>query len=251
MNLGDKTVGVVDFCRGTPEISREGLVMEQRSLSLSTDGTVPAEGTSAGAVTTEDRTSHFGSEDGSSATTPMAGDDVFEFDDKEVLQGAPSTDSTSTDTGPGSPLDGFFEETADLDTEVEMILNHPGLLRDEQLDNLHTILSEYLPSSVKYGADFDFNHEIEAQIVAVRAMRARVMTPGGQLKVDIPIREAKETLAAGTTLLQTLMKNHEKVMNFNRQRAIEEATIQAIRNLPQENQDQFFASLKDLLDGIE
>lgn len=152
----------------------------------------------------------------------------------------------------GSSLKEFFEPArTHLDDAVEEILNHPDALTDEQLTDLHAILQHYLPEAVHYGADFDFTQEITAQITSIRALRLKVMRPNGTLKEDVTTREAKEVITASASLLQQLMKHHDKIQNFERQRAIEEATTQAIKTLPSEVQQKFFDTLKELLTRLE
>ena len=151
----------------------------------------------------------------------------------------------------GPTMQQFWEEAPNLDTEVEMILNSPGLLKDDQLADLHTILSHYLPEDNGYGADFDFKQEISAQLNAIRAMRQKIMNVNGTIKDGTTIREVKECLAAANTLTTALMKNHEKIMNFDRQRALEQATIAAVDKLPEEAKAIFFEELNNRLEQLD
>lgn len=166
----------------------------------------------------------------------------------DVAAGGPLP--TTEDAGP-SPMEEFWNKEPSLDNEVAMIVNSPSLLTDEQLSDLHTILSHYLPQDNGYGANFDFKREISAQLSAVRAMRAKVMTSTGQIKENIPTREVKEALSAANTLTASLMKNHEKIMNFDRQRALEQATIAAIEAMSDEIKEIFFNDLNARLEKLE
>lgn len=160
-----------------------------------------------------------------------------------------SPEVVSATDGPPSDLHTFWDETPNLDTEVETLLAYPHLLTEDQLLDLHAILSHYLPQVADYGADFDFTVEIGAQIAAVKAMRSKVMSANGTLKDAVSTREAKEVLSASTTLLTTLMKHHDKIVNFDRQRALEEAVKAAVQTLPENARDAFFAELERRLGG--
>jgi hypothetical protein len=54
------------------------------------------------------------------------------------------------------------------------------------------------------------------------------------------VREAKEVIGACTTLLTTLMRHHKTIQNFDRQRSLEYATVEAIKTLPEKNQRLFY-----------
>ena len=166
----------------------------------------------------------------------------------DVAAGGPLT--TTEDAGP-SPMEEFWTKEPSLDNEVAMIVNSPGLLTDEQLSDLHAILEHYLPQANGYGASFDFKREISAQLNAVRALRDKVMTTTGQIKEGISTREVKEVLAAANTLTASLMKNHEKIMNFDRQRALEQATISAIEAMDDNIKEVFFNDLNARLEKLE
>ncbi len=140
----------------------------------------------------------------------------------------------------------------ELDGYIELIETMADDLRDDQVGRLWTVLAERAPgeAAVKYGADFDLKEEVQAQIQAVRAMRNAIM-PGGIVRQGTPAREIKEVVTASSTLLTTLMKMHEKVMSFDRSRAIEEAVTETMKTLPDEKQKMFFSLLEENLSAIE
>ena len=152
-----------------------------------------------------------------------------------------------------SGIHAFEEESPpDLSAEVATILMAPAELTEDQAFALFNVLApRFAGEGVDYGADFDLRDEVEAQIVAVRAMRGSVMLPGGKIKPGVAARELKEVVTASNTLLQTLMKTHEKVLNYDRQRALEAATVAAVENLPDENKKAFFAALETELENIK
>ena len=139
----------------------------------------------------------------------------------------------------------------ELSNSVELIVQYSGELTDEQVFKLWGILQGRSDAAISYGPDFDIREEIERQLVAVRAMRDAVITPGGQVRPGTQIREIKEVVTASSTLLTTLMKVHEKVMSFDRSRAIEEAVTTTMQKLPDEERKAFFAVLEENLARIE
>lgn len=140
----------------------------------------------------------------------------------------------------------------DLSTEVEAILAAPGELTANQAEALFTVLApRFQDDSAEYGAHFDMAAEVSAQIKAVRAMRRSVMTDAGTVQPGVAARELKEVVSASNTLLQTLLKTHERLLNFDRQRALEAATVTAVETLPEENQQTFFKALEAELEAIQ
>jgi len=152
-----------------------------------------------------------------------------------------------------SGIHAFDEEMGpDLSSEVAAILMAPAELTEDQAIALYNLLApRFTDNTVTYGADFDLAAEVEAQIVAVRAMRDSVILPGGRVKAGTPSRELKEVVTASNTLLQTLMKTHERVLNFDRQRALEAATVAAVEGLPEEARATFFDALEQELSAIK
>ena len=142
--------------------------------------------------------------------------------------------------------------SVDFSVEVSFIASSPDSLTDEQVAILWTALQERVDGDdVEYGADFDLGQEVEAQIGLVRAMRRSVITESGQVLPGVASRELKEVVSASTTLLSTLSKSHEKIMSFDRMRAIEHAAADAVRTLPHEQQQLFFQTLEEKLEAIE
>lgn len=164
---------------------------------------------------------------------------------------APPTDEDFSDAV--SDIHNFAQAlpSVELDEHVEAILNHADRLNQDQISDLLVILNEHGVEGGGYGANFDMKAEVNEQIKAVKAMRQQVMTPSGRPKSGISARDLKEVATASNTMLQTLMKIHEKVVNAERMRAVEKATTDAIRQLPVETQELFFDTLEAELERIE
>lgn len=145
----------------------------------------------------------------------------------------------------------FFNEPPTLDTEVETILNNPSLLSEEQVQNLQLILREHFGEADVYGADFSMVSEIDDQIRTVRALREHVIQPNGRLREGMNARDAKEVISASTTLLGTLMKSHDKILGFERQRAMESAVVAVLKGLDPDIKAQFFSELERRMEDIQ
>lgn len=86
-------------------------------------------------------------------------------------------------------------------------------------------------ADIEYGANYDITIEVEGLIQSVRAMRNTVMDEQGRVREGITPREMKEMITATTALMNLLMKSHEKLMTFDRQRALEQSTVDVLREL--------------------
>lgn len=160
---------------------------------------------------------------------------------------------------PTTDLDSFWDAsvTPDLTTEVELLAFNAQFLTDAHWQRIKTLVEQHAShlSSNKpegYGANFDFTVEIDHQLRAVAAMRRKILHPvTGEILEDVPIREVKECLGAANTLTSALLKNHEKIINFERMRAIEQATVGAVQTLPPAQRDAFMAELNERLGRID
>jgi hypothetical protein len=139
--------------------------------------------------------------------------------------------------------------SVDMEEHIGMIEAMAEALTDEHIARLWILLQDRAQERVEYGPDFDVGEEVRLQIAAVRAMRESVM-PGGKVRAGVPTREMKEVVTASSTLLTTLLKTHEKIMSYDRQRAIEEATVEMVKTLSDEDQKLFFSRLEEALDAI-
>jgi len=145
-------------------------------------------------------------------------------------------------------FDGIGDDV-DIDEYISAIEVMSEQLTDEHVSRLFCLL-QGRAQTVEYGASFDIKEEVQMQIMAVRAMRNAVM-PNGKVRPGLASREVKEVVTASSTLLNTLLKTHEKVMSFSRSRAIEEAVTTSIQTLPEEQKKQFLATLAENLSTIQ
>lgn len=130
-------------------------------------------------------------------------------------------------------LDRFMKETL------------PHLSRSQQ-----EILAQRLPGDLflldgeqTYDANFSVADELSLQIQAVQALRQHVF-PGGRLKQDASIREAKEVITTCNQMIKTLMDSHERIMNMERMRAIESATVDVLSEMSEKDKEMFLERLE-------
>lgn len=135
-----------------------------------------------------------------------------------------------------------------LDEYVEAVIQHADSLVPVQRARL---VAAFAPKRAvnEYGEGFSLAVEVEEMLKMARALRQQVMV-GNQVADGVGPREVKEAVSASNTLLNTLLKVHEQVMSFERQRGIEKAVIEAISDLPHEQKERFFAKLTELLEGV-
>lgn len=125
------------------------------------------------------------------------------------------------------------------------------LLNDDQM---HVLISA-LPARAAegagggYDASFSLANEISMQIQAVNGLRD-YMFPNGKLRDKATTREAKEVLTTVGVMIKTLMENHEKVMNMERMRSVEAATIEVLQEMGDAQKEKFLVALQRRLEGI-
>ncbi len=155
---------------------------------------------------------------------------------------------------PATPeIQDFMDTPPDLEAQhlIEELTLRSAHITQEQATTLRDLAMTRLPDDFTYGADFDFASEVTAQIRAVRAMRRSVMSDSGKVLENVSARELKEVVSASSTLLQTLLKTHEKVLSFDRQRAVERSVVEVVKRLGKDEQTLFFATLDVELGLIE
>lgn len=101
----------------------------------------------------------------------------------------------------------------------------------------------------EYGAGFNLSQEINMQLKAVRALRSSVMYEDGRPKEEVDPRDIKDAITAANTMIGTLMKQHEKVMSMERNRAVESATIEALQELKNEHGMDMVETYMKILEG--
>ena len=161
-------------------------------------------------------------------------------------------------------LDGFDAKTGEaiepdkLEQDFERfyhnVLPHlPEALGRKLLTRIGTLdLVPHAGGDVVYGANYDITAEVEGLIRAVRAMQNSVMHEDGKIRADVTPREMKEVVTSTTSLMNLLMKAHAQLMTFDRQRAVEQSTVDVLREMGgEEIVENFVKMMEERLERAE
>ena len=97
---------------------------------------------------------------------------------------------------------------------------------------------------LEYDESYSLKDEMTMMLVAVRAMRNEILD-GDRLRKNVGVKDLKEFLTSSSSITSTLMKNHEKLMSMERHRAIEQATIETLKEIGgDEAVDRFLALME-------
>ncbi len=135
-----------------------------------------------------------------------------------------------------------------FETVVTAIQGH--FIPDYELRKLLDVLPAQ-EDSQEFGADFDMSQELTNQLQALQAVRNKIFSSDGRLAEGQTIKEAKDFMSSSATLLQLLQKSKSEFINIERLQAIEEATIDTIKELGEDKTKLFLNNLKDRLEKIK
>jgi len=147
--------------------------------------------------------------------------------------------------------------TSDITEAVDFLVGNGKYVVLEQWKQLEEIGDQFEEvlrvkkekTRVVYDANFSLAEELQAQISAVRAVREKIMV-NGRLADTTTTREAKEVISSGSTLLGTLMKYHEKVVNMERLRLLEVSVIEALQEVDETLRDKVMELLEVKLERL-
>ena len=124
---------------------------------------------------------------------------------------------------------------AEITDAVDLLLSHADAVPAALAEALVRSLSRPShPSAIDYGPEFDLLEEVGYQIQTVHAMREAVLTEGNRLQPGMTTRDLNELNRASASLLTGLAKYHEKIINMERLRAVEEAVLSMMNLWPEE-----------------
>lgn len=141
-----------------------------------------------------------------------------------------------------------------LDELIDFLVTRKPFLRPEQIHRIQGAFSVPVelpsaPQQERLSAEFDFLAEVQTQINAVQILRNRVID-NDQLADGVSVRDAKEALSAATSLITTLNKVYQDIVNANRLRQVEMAVIDTVKKFPEVHKE-FLALLKSRLESVE
>lgn len=100
-------------------------------------------------------------------------------------------------------------------------------------------------SLVQYDVD-----EVAAQYQLVKQLRAKVLTPSNEIAERATAKDLSALITAMNGTIGLFMKNQEKIDHLKEMRAMREATILALKDMPEEVQLSFFKNLELMRSSI-
>lgn len=126
-----------------------------------------------------------------------------------------------------------------------------GDVPPDQLNLLRSSIPPLTPEEEKegagYSAQFDLAREITSQLQICKALKSEVFHVNGSLRSGYELKDAKYVLSTVDRMIGTLMRQHEKLVNFARVQKIEQAVTDAISELPDEAKETFIRLLEEKL----
>lgn len=88
------------------------------------------------------------------------------------------------------------------------------------------------PDEADYDETFDMEKEVSEVLKTVKLLRKSILTASGRaIRAGVTVSEAKDVISMSNSMISTLMKSHEKIVNMARYRAVEQATVDVLRDL--------------------
>jgi hypothetical protein len=134
----------------------------------------------------------------------------------------------------------------DISEVVDFLEANQPRLSEGQLVRLARLAPELDP--VKSIEDFNLLQEVRAQIDLVQRLRQQV-APKGKPIDDVPAVD--RALRASNQLLPLLHKLLDSIQNMDRLRKIEDAAVEAVKELAPDAQGRFYAALEDRLVRVQ
>jgi hypothetical protein len=176
---------------------------------------------------------------------------MSDLSDFDVMATAPGSGLTAhPDTIVAAETSAIALNTA-LDRFIKGCIPHldPTQLR-RLADNIPRSLLGIDAPSQAFDQNFSIADELTSQIQAVQALRQHVF-PGGHFKIDGSVKEAKEVLTTCNQMTKTLIDAHERVMNMERFRAVEGATLDVLADMNDELKNTFLQRLALKLEDLD
>ena len=116
---------------------------------------------------------------------------------------------------------------------IDFLAKNQKYISREQLTELSALIpSKILPT---LPTSSDFVSELSEQLEMVKTLRSAI-------DGDDP-RQIKDLVSASTTLFSMITKLNDDILNQQRIRKIENATVEAIKTLPEESREAFYVAL--------
>jgi len=133
--------------------------------------------------------------------------------------------------------------------ETVVVAVREGFIPDYEMRKLLDVLPAQ-ESAQEFGADFDMSAELSNQLNALQAVRNKIFSVDGRLADGQTIKDAKDFMSSSSALLQLLHKSKAELINIERLQAVEEATIETIKELGEDKTKLFLKNLHERLERI-
>lgn len=140
--------------------------------------------------------------------------------------------------------------SSDLEEPVKAIVQFHQHLTTGQRELLLDVLHEDAQEGdepVEYGAGFDLAGEVRQQIIAVRAIREKVVGRDGRVKDGVASRDLNAVVSSGSTLITSLLKHHNQIDAMKRIRTLEKAVITGLQEVSPEFKDKVLQIFEEKL----
>jgi hypothetical protein len=132
-----------------------------------------------------------------------------------------------------------------VDDAIDFLCVHRKYISDSSFKRLQVIMPQ-APAEADNTSPFDLLTEVQEQMGVVRKMR-QIITDRGD---EVNPRDLKDLIGASTSLFSMLTKMHNDIINQDRLRKIEQATVAAVMTLPPAEQELFFTTLSASLEDF-
>lgn len=93
--------------------------------------------------------------------------------------------------------------------------------------------------------------QVAAQYQLVQQLRAKVLTPGNDIQERATAKDLSALINAINSTIALFMKNQERIKHLKEMRAMKEATILALKDMPEEVQLNFFKRLDEMRSSLD
>lgn len=131
-----------------------------------------------------------------------------------------------------------------IDEAIDFLSLNRKYISDASLQRLRALLPQVATDEPDDDSAFDLITEVKEQMAVVRKMR-QIITERGD---EVNPKDLKDLIGASTSLFAMLTKLHNDIINQDRLRKIEHATVTAIATLEPEAQELFFKHLSESLE---
>jgi hypothetical protein len=127
---------------------------------------------------------------------------------------------------------------ADLDEHITTLLTYASALTTDQVERLLEGLGRVFqfdePAAARAAVStesgsFDVAGEVHEQIRALKALRQAIIEGNGRLRDGVTAREAQALIQSAATVVSLLVKYQKEFLNQDRQRRLEQAVIEVLR----------------------